>query len=161
MSYEFKKLSDVAIVETPSDTANVLIEENGVIKKAPKTAVGGTNTSGSAEDTGYDMVIRVSYDEWKNYFEMQPSDCEIIAGSFEQIVEKMVSDEFYIPKVILKYKAGPFTYTAIQFNNYEYGGGSSDILILSGFYGDEPFQIHIWNGEIDYINFPERQQTPS
>ena len=39
---EFKKLSDVEIVETPAETANVLIEEDGVIKKAPKTSVGGS-----------------------------------------------------------------------------------------------------------------------
>ena len=38
---EFKKLSDVEVVAEPTETANVLIEEDGVIKKAPKTAVGG------------------------------------------------------------------------------------------------------------------------
>jgi hypothetical protein len=38
---EFKRLGDVEVVEDPSDVANVLIEEDGVIKKAPKTAVGG------------------------------------------------------------------------------------------------------------------------
>lgn len=38
---EFKKLSDVEVVESVSNAANVLIEENGVIKKAPKTQVGG------------------------------------------------------------------------------------------------------------------------
>lgn len=38
---EFKKLSDVEVVAEPAESANVLIEENGVIKKAPKTAVGG------------------------------------------------------------------------------------------------------------------------
>lgn len=38
---EFKKLSDVEVVAEPTESANVLIEENGVIKKAPKTAVGG------------------------------------------------------------------------------------------------------------------------
>lgn len=43
MSYEFKKLSDVDVVAEPAESANVLIEENGVIKKAPKTAVGGGN----------------------------------------------------------------------------------------------------------------------
>ena len=43
MSYEFKKLSDVDVVAEPTESANVLIEENGVIKKAPKTAVGGDN----------------------------------------------------------------------------------------------------------------------
>lgn len=43
MSYEFKKLSDVDVVAEPAESANVLIEENGVIKKAPKTTVGGDN----------------------------------------------------------------------------------------------------------------------
>ena len=52
MSYEFKKLSDVEVVEAPTDTANVLIEEDGVIKKAPKTAVGGAGTD------DYDVIIR-------------------------------------------------------------------------------------------------------
>jgi hypothetical protein len=37
----FKKLSDVEVVAEPIDSANVLIEEDGIIKKAPKTAVGG------------------------------------------------------------------------------------------------------------------------
>ena len=41
---EFKRLSDVDIVAEPTETANVLIEENGVIKKAPKTAVGGSGS---------------------------------------------------------------------------------------------------------------------
>lgn len=38
---EFKKLSAVEAVEAVSDTASVLIEENGVIKRAPKDEVGG------------------------------------------------------------------------------------------------------------------------
>ena len=42
---EFKKLSDVEVVAEPTKSANVLIEENGVIKKAPKTAVGGAGGS--------------------------------------------------------------------------------------------------------------------
>jgi hypothetical protein len=43
---EFKKLSDVEAVAEPTESANVLIEENGVIKKAPKTAVGGGTGGG-------------------------------------------------------------------------------------------------------------------
>lgn len=38
---EFKKLADVEIVTEPAETVNILIEENGIIKKAPKTIVGG------------------------------------------------------------------------------------------------------------------------
>ena len=55
---EFKRLSDVEVVAEPAESANVLIEEDGVIKKAPKTAVGGAGGSGCntyfvvAVDTG-------------------------------------------------------------------------------------------------------------
>ena len=42
MAYEFKKLSAVEAVETPADTANVLIEEDGVIKRTPKSEIGAT-----------------------------------------------------------------------------------------------------------------------
>lgn len=39
-AYEFTKLRDVTAVDAPSDAANVLIEEDGVIKKTPKASVG-------------------------------------------------------------------------------------------------------------------------
>lgn len=42
MAYEFKKLSEVDVVTTPANTANVLIEEDGVVKRVAKTAVGET-----------------------------------------------------------------------------------------------------------------------
>lgn len=38
---EFTKLSEVAVVETANDTDKVLIEQNGEIKRVPKTEVGG------------------------------------------------------------------------------------------------------------------------
>lgn len=41
MAYNFKSIADVEVVEKPVDTANVLIEEDGVVKKAPMSAVGG------------------------------------------------------------------------------------------------------------------------
>ena len=45
MAVEFKKLAGVDTVETATDAANVLIEENGVIKRVPKTEVGGSGGS--------------------------------------------------------------------------------------------------------------------
>lgn len=53
MAFEFKKLSDVEVVVEPNESANVLIEENGIIKKAPKTAVGGAGNA-----LGFDMIIQ-------------------------------------------------------------------------------------------------------
>ena len=46
MATEFKKLSEVAVLEEASETAHVLIEENAEIYRVPKTAVGGGNVGG-------------------------------------------------------------------------------------------------------------------
>ena len=59
MDYGFKKLSDVDIVETPNESAHVLIEENGVIKKAPKDKVGGATSWNDLKDKPfYEEVTR-------------------------------------------------------------------------------------------------------
>ena len=41
MSYNFKSIADVEVVAEPTESANVLIEENGVIKRVHKDEVGG------------------------------------------------------------------------------------------------------------------------
>lgn len=48
---DFKKLSEVDLVEEVSNTANVLIEEGGQIKRASKTKIGGA---------GSDSVIKTA-----------------------------------------------------------------------------------------------------
>lgn len=76
---DFTKLADVESVEEPADGTNVLIEENGVIKKAPKTAVGGSGKlvvkiteSVFVDDwketghSGYDLTDILTYEEAKN-----------------------------------------------------------------------------------------------
>lgn len=54
---EFKKLSEVEAVASVSDTASVLIEENGVIKRAPKDEIGGKLPSNIGTGFGFDIVI--------------------------------------------------------------------------------------------------------
>ena len=41
MARDFVKLSEVTVLEKVSDTASVLVEQNGEIYRAPKTQVGG------------------------------------------------------------------------------------------------------------------------
>ena len=41
MAKDFVKLSEVTVLEEVSDTASVLVEQNGEIYRAPKTQVGG------------------------------------------------------------------------------------------------------------------------
>lgn len=60
---EFKRLSDVEVVAEPTESANVLIEENGVIKKAPKDAVGG----GAASGGGCDAMLTFENLDYNEY----------------------------------------------------------------------------------------------
>ena len=54
---EFTRLADVEIVETANDTDKVLIEQNGEIKRVPKTEVGGTGGSGNT------LILNLTMDQ--------------------------------------------------------------------------------------------------
>lgn len=84
MSYNFKSIADVEVVAEPSETANVLIEEDGVIKKAPKTAVGG---AGKDE---WDAVIE--------YYDCDDHYVNLISGNYQDVYHKIMV-EHEIPKV--------------------------------------------------------------
>ena len=58
MAHEFKKLSDVEIVTSPSDNTNVLIEEDGVIRKMPKSEMSGGVKVASTAEVGQTLVVR-------------------------------------------------------------------------------------------------------
>ena len=66
MAYNFKSIVDVEVVAEPTETANVLIEENGIVKKAPKSVVGGgmggslmVNVGSNGFDRTYDEIKEV------------------------------------------------------------------------------------------------------
>lgn len=70
MATEFKKLSEVNVLEEVSDTASVLVEQNGEIYRAPKTQVGGdggymliTLTPNNSYVDNYVMNCDINYDE--------------------------------------------------------------------------------------------------
>lgn len=107
MAYEFKRLSDVEVVAEPSESANVFIEENGVIKKAPKTAVGG---GGSAE---WDAVID-AIEGGSGYF----SSMELVSGDFESLKEKIFAGAF--PNVLVRYLDGSYTTGISKVNGFCY-----------------------------------------
>lgn len=83
MSYNFKSIADVEVVAEPTESANVLIEEDGVIKKAPKTAVGGGNTE-------WDAVIE--------YYSDDDFYIKWISGDYQTLYNKLMV-EHEIPKV--------------------------------------------------------------
>lgn len=83
MSYEFKSIADVEVVAEPSKSANVLIEENGIIKKAPKTAVGGVKSEWDA---------RIFYDS-------PTGELFFLEGEYKSIYGKIENKE--MPKISL------------------------------------------------------------
>ena len=100
MAYEFKKLSDVAVVETPTDTANVLIEEDGVIKKVAKDAVVPSNVALKSDipdaivnptvaEVGQTIVVK-AVDENGKPTEWECSD---IVASWDDLEDKPFYDE--------------------------------------------------------------------
>lgn len=94
MATEFKKLSEVAMLEEASETAHVLIEENGEIYRVPKTAVGGGNVGGIKtaiiRDSRYlNAIAGVS----TMMIQTPPSTYECINMTFEEAYETMAKGE--------------------------------------------------------------------
>lgn len=90
---EFKKLSDVEVVAEPTESANVLIEENGVIKKAPKTAVGGGGE--------WDAVIEID-----DVYDVTTETARFIEGGFNAILKKIDANEVPRIKIIAHWEYG-------------------------------------------------------
>ena len=109
---EFKRLSEVEVVAEPAESANVLIEENGVIKKAPK------NEFGSKEE--WDAIINIDYDS-ENGTETR----KLISGSYADIKAKIESG--IIPAVFIKRVAVYAEVTYITFSKLV----SSDLCIYA------------------------------
>ena len=63
---EFKKLSEVELIEEVSDGATVLVEDGGEIKRVPKSAVGGAMTVVVETVDGENYVCNdVTFDQMK------------------------------------------------------------------------------------------------
>jgi hypothetical protein len=73
---EFKKLSEVEMLESASDNATVLIEEGGDIKRVPKGAVGGAGGVG-----GY--IATVTMDD----LEMSMGNMMIISENYDALYD--------------------------------------------------------------------------
>ena len=102
MAYNFKSIADVEVVAEPTESANVLIEENGIIKKAPKTAVGGyyifheDGAVVTATDGIYDAIVENLFTNVTGItvkaFHIDKSDV------FNRIIEFTVENFVYDPK---------------------------------------------------------------
>lgn len=95
MAKDFVKLSEVTVLEEVSDTASVLVEQNGEIYRAPKTQVGGAGGIKTAiiRDSGYLNAIA----QLSPMMQTEPSTpaytYECINMTFEEAYETMANGE--------------------------------------------------------------------
>ena len=91
----FVKLSNVDMVTEPTESANVLIEENGEIKRAPKSAVGG------AKEVEPDMVISIDKSSFYIYNNgLNPEEIRIVSGSIDNIQNALLNQRMPVVKIV-------------------------------------------------------------
>lgn len=144
---EFKKLSEVDLLETTSDNATVLVEESGEIKRVPKKEVGGAG--GYIIHLGNESVTATgpyTYNCTDNYDELY--DVLMAGGTVwidyenapEYVDEKNLSEAVSIPDAtnqgVASHLAGMWFLTDIGLIVYDL------------------FYFMSSNGEIGYILFP-------
>ena len=116
MAYNFKSIADVEVVAEPAESANVLIEENGVIKKTSKTAVGGAEA---------DLIIGIN-----GHIEGATlNNISIVSGSVEAVYAAFENGK--IPAVEVQIIVPPTTDSYIR--------TARKIPAQIIFYGDELF----------------------
>lgn len=127
--YKPRKLADVEVIAEPTDEAHVLVEQNGEIKRTPKTAVGGGG--GIAEP----VVFTIS-----NSIVCKPNSTNDRATTYE-IVDAYFAGNAYalhdcIPQKIIGFSiSNDAVYVCCRDVNYDLGfamfrisTGSSDVL---------------------------------
>ena len=90
MSYEFKTLGSVEALTKVPENANVLVEVDGAIKRAPGGALGGNGGK-------YDLVITDQTDN-SNLVALN-----IDEGNYQNVYNK-IFNEHKVPNVLIKYR---------------------------------------------------------
>lgn len=129
---EFKRLSEVELTENISDTSTILIEENGDIKRAPKSKVGGGAEGLIVAVT--DEYLDVFFNEYmfiisENYDNIYDTLCK---GGQVWIDVSILNENSATPSVLLSSGSGS-------------GGGSgSDINTHPSVYGGMVCAVLNW-----------------
>lgn len=82
-AYGFKDIATVDVTELVSESSHVLIEDGGVIKRAPKSQVGGAQN--------WDVEMEIDYYNYKS---------TLISGNYNDVYNKIMNGE--LPNIKLK-----------------------------------------------------------
>lgn len=137
---EFTRLADVEVVETANDTDKVLIEQNGEIKRVPKTEVGG---SGGGNMLVLNATVNPDSGEMSLVSSSMTLDEAITAMSNNELTGAMI----IIDVVGIQKMFAP----AVMFVDYTAQMGSACVMFLA-FLNEESMPI-MWTADgIQEIN---------
>ena len=127
---EFKRLSEVELTENISDTSTILIEENGDIKRAPKSKVGG----------GAEGLIVTFTDEYLDYF--YNYSMFIISENYDNIYDTLCKGgQVWVDCSILNENS---VTPSVLSSSGSGSGGGSDINTYPSAYGQMVYAIVGW-----------------
>lgn len=149
---EFKKLSAVEAVETVSETANVLIEENGVIKRAAKSEIGAQADWAETDENSpafiknkpeYDLNIEVVASYYSNEDEGDGFNIEYTVKSINTF--NNIKNKFFgasVPKCTAKL-------------SYQQWGNTESLYVIESVDGYISYypENYLGNGSPEFIQF--------
>lgn len=95
MAIEFTRLADVTAIEEVKDEDTVLVVQDGEVKRAPKTAVGGGGEWDAVIDLGEDTLDENFCALWDGHY----GNAKFISGDYNAIMNKFNAGE--LPNILL------------------------------------------------------------
>ena len=154
MAYEFTKLNAVESIEELSASANILVEENGIIKKVSKDAIGGSASapetpSTSATNSNYDIVVMIEGEMIDSFTTHEP---QIISQkTYDEVMAS--GNNFACPKALISiiYSYGAVIMESISCCYYQEGNEPHFIYNFVG----EDFTLTLNPDDVVKVQFPE------
>jgi hypothetical protein len=133
MPYDFVKISDVDLVENPNESANVIVEDGGDIKRVPKSAIGAQADWNETDDKNPAYILNKPtnlggylYYYYYGYYLYKCADANFERGNVHVSQDEFEAD-YYSSPILLNngYVVSPVVgydneYSKINFVNGEY-----------------------------------------
>lgn len=124
MSYDFIRLSDVDLVENPNESANVIVEDGGDIKRVPKSAIGAQADWNETDDKNPAYILNKPtnlggylYYYYYGYYLYKCADANFERGDIKVSQEEFETDYCSSPILL---NTGYVISPVVGYNN-EYG----------------------------------------
>lgn len=108
MAYNFIKMSATELMEEATGVTNVLVEENGDVKRVPKSKIGAQADWNETDDTNPAYILNkpeslggYAYYEYYGYYMYKCADRNFVRGN-ERATQNSFENDYYNCPIMLK-----------------------------------------------------------